>query len=559
MEEPRLAEKIDAILADFFSSWNLVSTVLVLLVIGLLTYPLLTSKDPDTHPFLLARQAQVAPVRHSGESAVYRAIDIPHGYPLRAGLGVKDPGTPRWSAGRPGDLRDIWRRAVSGSVKEDGTPTGEKGKIQTVLGRERIIDHDFADLTLDINVIGQHIKRNNGQSVAVCLSNSVELLSSIFAGSFYGFSTTLLPHGVSTEVFKSLLSKTTADYLIADAGTIDLDDISSANKSIKNIIWVSKAAGQHIDWTEKSPRGFSVTSWKALVDENKATTNSEVLPLDKDSQVPPVSIFTPISATSYDVVKYTSENLISATAALLATLPRTHKLSTSDTVLSTLSFTNSYPLAWALAALYSNATLSINSVAGDGVPLDAAVSLARPSILITSPTTITNYLKHPSTIHPSGLAVYTGSRSLRSGNLPSSRGQPSSAMLSNLRAVFIPQHIPGDTSVTSSSSSRLTSSDLSTLRLTLTARVGYALTTPLVAGAVTQTNILDYRDKGKDVVMVGAPLSSVEIHLEGEEEFVGTQKPSGRLAVKGPVVVGGGKVVLDAVVRIDDDHTIILS
>lgn len=337
---------------------------------------------------------------------------------------------------------------------------------------------------------------------------------------------------------------------------MDLKDISAANKSIKNIIWVSKAGGQHMDWTGKSPQGFSVTSWKALVDQNKPTTNSEVLPLDKDAQVPPVSIFTQTSTTSYDVVKYTSENLISATAALLATLPRNHKLSTSDTVLSTLSFTSSYPLAWALAALYSNATLAINSVAGDHVPLDAAVSLARPSILITSAATITDYLKHPRTIHPSGLAKYTGTRSLRAGNLPSSRGQPSSTMLSNLRALFIPQPVPADASV---ESARLTSSDLSALRLTLTARIGYALTTPLVAGAVAQTNILDYRDKGKNVVMVGPPLSSVEVHLEGEEDTVGTQKPSGRLAVKGPVVVGGGKVVLDVVVRLDDDHTIILS
>lgn len=183
MAEPKLAEKIDAILGDFFSSWNVVSTLLILVVIALLTYPLFTSKDPDTHPFLLARQAQIAPVRQPGESAVYRAIDIPHGYPLRAGLSIKDAGVPRWSGGRPGDLRDIWRRAVTGSVKEDGTLTGEKGKVQTVLGREKVIDHDFDELTLGINVIGQYVKRNNGQSVAVSLSNSIELLSSVFGRS----------------------------------------------------------------------------------------------------------------------------------------------------------------------------------------------------------------------------------------------------------------------------------------------------------------------------------------------------------------------------------------
>lgn len=180
MAESGLAEKLDAAIADFFSSWNIWTTILIVILTFFLVYPLLTGKDPDTHPFLLARQAQIAPIRNSGESAVYRAIDIPHGYPLRAGLGVKDPGTPKWSAGRPGDLRDIWRSAVRGAVKEDGTPTGEKGKILTVLGREKVIEHNLDDLTLGINVIGQYVKRNNGQSVAVCLANSVELLSAIF-------------------------------------------------------------------------------------------------------------------------------------------------------------------------------------------------------------------------------------------------------------------------------------------------------------------------------------------------------------------------------------------
>ena len=180
MAETGIAERLDLAIAEFFSSWNTWSTILSLILVAFLIYPLLTGQDPDTHPFLLARQAQIAPIRQQGESAVYRAIDIPHGYPLRAGLGVKDPGAPKWSAGRPGDLRDIWRTAVRGAVDEEGSPTGQKGKIVTVLGREEVIEHNLDDLTLGINVIGQYVKRNNGQSVAVCLPNSVELLSAIF-------------------------------------------------------------------------------------------------------------------------------------------------------------------------------------------------------------------------------------------------------------------------------------------------------------------------------------------------------------------------------------------
>lgn len=174
------AEEIDAAISSFFSDWNFLSTAIVLIISLVILIPLLTAKDPDVHPFLLARQAQASLVRQPGESAVYRATEVPHGYPLRAGLAVKDPGAPKWTAGRNGDLRDIWRQAVNGPTKEDGSSAGPKGKIMTVLGREKVIEHNLDDLTIAINVIGKTVQGAGGTVVAVCLSNSVELLCAIF-------------------------------------------------------------------------------------------------------------------------------------------------------------------------------------------------------------------------------------------------------------------------------------------------------------------------------------------------------------------------------------------
>ncbi|KIW68331.1 hypothetical protein PV04_04284 [Phialophora macrospora] len=551
MAEAGLAERMDAAIAEFFSSWNIWTTILALALVAFLIYPVLTGSDPDTHPFLLARQAQIAPVRQPGESAVYRAIDIPHGYPLRAGLGVKDPGTPKWSSGRPGDLRDIWRIAARGPVNEDGNPTGAKGKIITVLGLEKVIEHNLDDLTLGINVVGQYVKRNNGQSVAVCLSNSVELLSAIFAGSFYGFSTILVPYGLPQDKLNSLLGKTSADHVIAEAGSLDLDDLASTAKSIKTVIWVTRSTNEHMNWTEGTPDGYTVTSWHELVEKNRRSAKSEVLPLDKDSQVPPVSIFVPTSNGGYDLVKYTSENLISATAALLATLPRAHKLSPADTLLPTTPLTESYTLAWTFAALFSNATLSLNSVAGDGIDVLHATSQTSPTVVLASPATVTAYLKHPETKLPGGLGKFMTQRTLQQGNMPAK--QPSSTTpLSHLRVLLIPQ------STTAPASTRLSSSTLHTLRTLLKCRIGYALTAPHVAGAISQTNIFDYREKGGDVVGVGAPLSSVEVHLSGEEDVMGTRAPKGTLTVKGPAVVGGKTTIDGLQVQIDEDHTLLL-
>ena len=173
-------ERLDAQITELLSGWSIYTTILAIAVVTWVVYPLLTSKEPDTHPFLLARQSTASPVRQPGESAVFRSLEAPHGYPLKSGLSVKDQDAPKWSSGRDGDLRDVWRQAVRGVVTADGAETGLRGKISTVLGTEQVVEHDLDCLSKEINAIGQFVREHSGKRVAICLPNSVELLSSIF-------------------------------------------------------------------------------------------------------------------------------------------------------------------------------------------------------------------------------------------------------------------------------------------------------------------------------------------------------------------------------------------
>ncbi len=93
---------------------------------------------------------------------------------------MKDKDAPKWTSGRDGDLRDVWRQAVRGVVTTDGVETGSRGNISTVLGKEKVVDHDLDNLSKEINIIGNHIREHSGKRVAVCLPNSIELLLSIF-------------------------------------------------------------------------------------------------------------------------------------------------------------------------------------------------------------------------------------------------------------------------------------------------------------------------------------------------------------------------------------------
>jgi hypothetical protein len=135
--------KLDETVTSIIGEWDIYSTAIAALLVTFLTYQAFTSRDPDAHPMLLARQAQPSPVRQEGESAVFRSHSAPHGIPLNSGLNIKDPGDSKWARGRDGDLRDVWRRVISGALDRDGKETGEFGGIMTVLGTENVIQHEL--------------------------------------------------------------------------------------------------------------------------------------------------------------------------------------------------------------------------------------------------------------------------------------------------------------------------------------------------------------------------------------------------------------------------------
>lgn len=136
--------RLDEGLTEFLAQWNSYSTALVTLLVLVISYHLATRKDPDIHPLLLARQTRASPVRQEGESPVYRTHGAPHGMALNSGLNVKDAGASKWSWGRDGDLRDIWRRAVAGTPEEEGKPSSPgKGRLLTAHGPRNIEEHSL--------------------------------------------------------------------------------------------------------------------------------------------------------------------------------------------------------------------------------------------------------------------------------------------------------------------------------------------------------------------------------------------------------------------------------
>jgi hypothetical protein len=138
-----LLAQLDDGLSSLIGQWNVYSTGIVTLLVLLITYSITSRVEPEIHPMLLARQGHGSPVRQTGESPIYRSNAAPHSMPLNSGLNVKEPGASKWSQGRDGDLKDIWRKAVAGLPEAEGEGEGAKGKgrILTVLGSEKVVEH----------------------------------------------------------------------------------------------------------------------------------------------------------------------------------------------------------------------------------------------------------------------------------------------------------------------------------------------------------------------------------------------------------------------------------
>lgn len=201
-----------------------------------------------------------------------------------------------------------------------------------------------------------------------------------------------------------------------------------------------------------------------------------------------------------------SQNIIAAVAAQVFALPRPQRLGPSDLFLPLDSLTLMYPLTLALAALFSNASIALNSVAGPSATLSSAFQNVSPTVIVASAETLAQ-THRDNPFAPKGLvqkiARLFHARKLASGTMPVPKG----GMTHSLRLIYVSERIGAD-------SMPLSSRQLFDLKLWTGARIVYALTAAKVAGAVAQTNAYDYRRSANDVYChFGPPLSCLEVKL----------------------------------------------
>ncbi|KAK4127635.1 acetyl-CoA synthetase-like protein [Parathielavia appendiculata] len=548
--------RLDESVTGLFGQWNPWTSVIVTVLVGFLTYQIAARQEPDIHPLLLARQSQRSEVRLPGESPVYRSQSAPHGMPLNAGLNVKDPGAAKWSRGRDGDLRDIWRQVIAG-VQEDGPTKGATGRILTVLGTDKVVEHHLRDLTRHINFIGQHLASQGATRVAIYLPNSVELMVTLFACAFYNLTAVVLPFDQPDDAVISMLRRSDADIVVTAPGSFPFNLVVQNYPSLRQLIWVVDEGSKHMDWNE-IPQGaggsVNVTTWQDVLYEGSANSGNELPPLQGQREPSDVIVFWQSKpGQEEEMVQFTSSNLIAGVAGQIFAIPTSHRMGPSDLFLPADSLANTHTLVLTLAALYSNASVAFNSAAPQAEDLTVAVRGVFPTILVATPAALLKTHKEAQAQLKSSLVARTLhslqlQKLTQNGVMPLIKTRLPAG--SKLRLILTAERPRADTP-------RLSCRVLTDLRAFTGARIMYALTAPKVAGTVTQTGFYDYRvfDGEKDGgYHFGPPLTNAEIVLRDTGLFrTGSHGSRGEIFVRGPCVAGGEASVAAAGMFRDDN------
>ncbi|KAK9451981.1 uncharacterized protein V1518DRAFT_410057 [Limtongia smithiae] len=490
-----------------------------------ITYRLIRQKYADIHPVALYHQSSISPVRNPGESAIHRSQLTPFTYPLIVGLNIRDG-----HAFRDGDLRDVWEFSKNGQIGEFDKSTGE-------------IQYYAADkLAFKIMAAASKFREYvpGVSKVAIYLPNSIENVLVTFANAFADITTVLVPLTSDMDELSKHIAVSEPEILVFGAGTIDFTKLKLPS-SIKSLIVVATSSvEQHVDWTqvldEKTNASISVHTW----DEATAGELSTVDPLNHEFTGDKAFAVTYVDTEGHiKLVEFSHKGVVSAIAAQLRVLPQSEGFSRADIFVPLDSLELMYNRIMLFAALTAGTNVVFCGTTGAGYDLTALKTI-KATIIVLSTRSLLKLVEHKATVLQT-LSTRRAYGLLAHGVLP----KGVLGLLPQLRLVYAhddqPPSVPLEGKLAADKESSiampsLTSADLTEVRALLGSRIIYALTCPLVAGAVCQTNIFDYRNLGH-VRMFGPVLPSLEAVVKDCGELKADKK-QGHLFVSGYPAAG---------------------
>ncbi len=130
----------------------------------------------------------------------------------------------------------------------------------------------------------------------------------MLAGAFFGFTPVLLPYNQPHAIVMDLLRQTNADALVAQAGSLPLEELSRAAGGLKQVIWVVENTSRHVGWSDvpnSIGTKIGVSTWHELVEQQRSSPAE--LPADGSGRKPGnlVAVWQSRSGADAEIVEFT--------------------------------------------------------------------------------------------------------------------------------------------------------------------------------------------------------------------------------------------------------------
>ncbi|KAI8808877.1 hypothetical protein BJ742DRAFT_806723 [Cladochytrium replicatum] len=349
---------------------DLISGILLLACAALLVLIVASNDQPDVHPAQLRQQSDVSRTRNKGETAIYRSRMSPNSTALHASP-TRDLKS----------LVDVFKSAFRGHAKNDfvGELVGGSYVWSTYADIETKVKHME-------KVLVHQLRLSAGSTVALMLGKHKEHVVLDLACVFRSIVTLPLDSNLPSAVLQPIFSITSPTVIVVDkleAVNHALDAArSNAQSSIKFVVYVDKEARtlEAVAIERAAKEGVTLLTYRDLETATCDDVAAAELPKPKDILTVHVTIDANRPSPPH-AVSLTHANLLAQIAALSAIGYLDTQITSKDTVLSVLPFSQASSRSFFYTSAYKGARVALTSVAS---PLAAVLQNVQPTILHTN-------------------------------------------------------------------------------------------------------------------------------------------------------------------------------
>ncbi len=117
----------------------------------------------------------------------------------------------------------------------------------------------------------------------------------------------MIPVLPASELVPEVLKETRADFLIASAGIMPLQDVEAAGSAIQHTLWVVEATSRYVEFAHEPATGPRSSTWDRVVEQGRESASTEPPANEAGSTAPNVTAVWLNTGKNYQIVEFTQK------------------------------------------------------------------------------------------------------------------------------------------------------------------------------------------------------------------------------------------------------------